>query len=112
VTRRRVLWTRSARRDLEAIASYLADRSPEAAFATLDRLERRAASLMTLADRGRVVPELGRLHVRLYRELVVAPYRLIYRIRERQVLIVAAFDARRSLEDVILQRLLVTEDEP
>jgi plasmid stabilization system protein ParE len=77
----------------------------------LDRLERRAASLRTLAERGRVVPELARLHVRHYRELVVSPYRVIYRIRDARVLVIAAFDGRRSLEDVILQRLIEVQDE-
>ena len=107
--RRKVLWARSARRDLEAIVAYLADRSPQAALATLERLEERAKSLVTLADRGRLVPELVRLHVRQYRELVVPPYRLIYRVRGPLVLVLAAIDARRSLEDVLLDRLIRVE---
>jgi plasmid stabilization system protein ParE len=110
MTRRKVLWTRSARRDLEAIVSYLADRSPQAALSTLDRLEARAKSLATLADRGRVVPELARLHVREYRELVVPPHRIVYRIAGNRVLVLAALDARRSLEDVLLDRLIRLED--
>lgn len=111
MTRRKVLWTRSARRDLESIVSYLADRSPQAALATLDRLEARAKSLASLAARGRVVPELGRLHIRQYRELVVVPYRLIYRVRGSKVLVLAALDARRSLEDVLLDRLIRVEEQ-
>jgi toxin ParE1/3/4 len=106
VRRRKVLWTRSARRDLEALVAYLADRSPQAALSTLDRLEARAKSLVTLADRGRVVPELARLHVQQYRELVVPPHRIVYRVREARVLVLAVIDARRSLEDTLLDRLL------
>ena len=109
MTRRQVLWARSARRDLEAVVSYLAERSPQAALSTLDRLEARARSLVTLAERGRVVPELGRLHIQEYRELVVPPYRLIYRIRGLKVLVFAVVDARRSLEDILLDRLIKTD---
>jgi len=105
VTRRRVLWAKSARRDLELIVSWLADRSPQAARSTLDRLEARAKSLVTLADRGRIVPELGRLHIQQYRELVVPPHRIIYRVRGPKVLVLAVLDARRSLEDALLDRL-------
>ena len=76
MTRRKVLWAISARRDLESIVSWLADRSPQAALSTLDRLEARAKSLATLADRGRVVPELGRIHIQQYRELVHHPVTL------------------------------------
>jgi addiction module RelE/StbE family toxin len=111
VRRRKVHWTVSARRDLEAIVSYLADRSPQAALSTLDRLEARAKSLATLADRGRVVPELGRLHIVQYRELVVPPYRILYRVWGSRVVVLATLDARRSLEDVLLDRL-IRIDEP
>lgn len=110
MTRRRVRWARSARRDLEAIVAYLADRSPQAALATLDRLEARAKTLTTLAERGRVVPELARLHVREYRELVVPPYRVVYRVDGSRVLVLACLDARRSLEDVLLDRLIQGEE--
>jgi addiction module RelE/StbE family toxin len=106
VTRRRVLWARSARRDLDALVSYLADRSPQAALSTLDQLESRARSLATLADRGRVVPELGRVHIREYRELVVSPYRLLYRVQGPRVLVLAVLDSRRNLEDILLDRLI------
>ena len=61
--RRKVLWARSARRDLEAIVTYVADRSPQAALTSLERLEGKAKSLALSADRGRIVPELARLHV-------------------------------------------------
>ena len=102
-------WARSARRDLDAIVSWLADRSRQAALAALARLESKATTLTTLADRGRVVPELASVYVREYRELVSPPYRLIYRVRGPDVLVLAVFDARRSLEDVLLDRLIRAE---
>ena len=45
--RRKVRWARSARRDLEAIVGYLADRSPRAAFAALAQLEQGRKGLTT-----------------------------------------------------------------
>jgi addiction module RelE/StbE family toxin len=104
-----VLWAKSARHDLESIVSYLADRSSQAALSTLDRLAARAKSLETLTERGRIVPELGRLHIQRYRELVVPPYRILYRVRGSKVLVLAVLDARRSLEDVLLDRLIRIE---
>lgn len=113
MTRRRVVWSRAARRDLESIVAYIADRSLQGALQTLERIEGRARTLATLADRGRVVPELGRLHVTDYRELVVSPYRVVYRVEGPRVLVFAVLDARRSLEDILLARLLrVDGDEP
>ena len=73
------------------------------------RRVRWAKSLSTLAERGRIVPELARLHVQEYRELVIPPYRLVYRIRDTRVLVLAFLDARRSLEDALLDRLISIE---
>ena len=89
-------------------AGELADRSPEAALSTLDRLEARAKSLGTLADRGRIVPEFGRLHVQQYRELGVSPDRLIYGSAPPGSWS-CVVDARRSLEDALLDRLVRVE---
>jgi len=112
VKRRKVRWAEVAQRDLTSIVSYLGDRSPQAALATLDLIEGRAKTLSSLGDRGRVVPELARLHVREYRELIIPPCRLVYRAGRREVLVLAVFDGRRSLEDVLLDRLIrIDEDD-
>ena len=105
------MWAAAARRDLHAVVSYLADRSPQAALDALDRIERKAQSLVALSERGRVVPELARLHMREYRELVIPPYRLVYRSHSRDILVLAVFDGRRSLEDVLLDRLVRIEED-
>jgi len=43
--------------------------------------------------------------MREYRELIIAPYRLIYRIRGHLVLVLGVFDSRRNLGDILLERL-------
>ena len=103
--RRKVVWASAARRDLEAIVAYLAEDNVTLARTTLERMDGRARKLATLAERGRVVPELARLNLRTYRELVVKPYRVLYRVSRIEVHVLAVFDARRSLEDAILDRL-------
>jgi toxin ParE1/3/4 len=102
----RVEWAAVARRDLLSIVDYLLDRSSDAAAATLDRLEERAESLRRNPARGRVVPELAQMQLRDYRELIIRPYRLLYRIVGRRVLVLGIFDSRRNLEDILLDRLL------
>lgn len=104
--RYQVAWTESATADLEAIVAYLAATSTEAAGRQYERLLSRARSLERLPRRGRVVPELARFGLRSWRESVVAPYRLVYRVTGQQVLVLAVLDARRDLEDVLLERIL------
>jgi len=101
-----VLWTETAARDLEEIFSYIARDSPINARRVLTKLRTRAEGLTTLPHRGRVVPELRDLSLESWREILERPYRLIYRISESTVLIMAVLDGRRDLEDLLLRRLL------
>ena len=55
-----------------------------------------------------MVPELAHFGMRTWRELVVRPYRLVYRIEGDTVTVLAVIDGRRDLEDVLLERLLRT----
>jgi plasmid stabilization system protein ParE len=52
-----------------------------------------AESLATLADRGRMVPEVGDKDVR---ELFVFKYRLLYRVHDDRVVVVAFLHGARD----------------
>jgi len=103
---RRFVWAETAVRDLEDIISFTASDSPLNAQRLLGRLQAKARSLETSPLRGRIVPELLRFGMRTWRELVVRPYRLIYRVGSNDVVVLALFDSRRDLEDVLLERLV------
>jgi len=102
----RVVWSEAAVRDLEDIVSFVARDSALDADRLLARLEARASSLVTHPGRGRLVPELLRFGLKTWPELVVRPHRVVYRIAGRTVVVLAVFDARRDLEDVLLERLI------
>ena len=103
---RRVLWTRTARHDLEAIVTYIAEDSIENALSVLERLQERADSLATVAERGRVVPEFRSIAVHHYREVIERLWRIVYRIAADSVMFLAVLDGRRDLESLLLDRLL------
>ena len=99
-----VLWAEAAIRDLEQIVDYIAEEAPIAAQRLFDEIAEKSQTLEALPRRGRVVPELARFEITTYRELVLRPYRLMYRIDGKRILVWAVFDGRRNLEDVILAR--------
>jgi toxin ParE1/3/4 len=106
LVKRRVRWTETARRDLNAIVDSIAEDSVENALAVLERLRERAESLSYVAGRGRVVPELKALDVYQYRELIERPWHIVYRIEADQVLVMAVLDGRRELRSLLLERLV------
>jgi plasmid stabilization system protein ParE len=54
------------------------------------------------------VPELLRHGLAVWRELIVKPYRILYRIEGQTVYVLAVLDSRRDLEDLLLERLVRT----
>ena len=102
----RVQWTASARQDLMEIIQYIAADNTETALRQLEKIERRAKTLSQNPKRGRAVPELLAIGISNYRELIVRPWRLLYRIDRRHVYVIALLDSRRKLEDILLERLI------
>lgn len=101
-----VEWSQAAAADLDAIIEVIAHDRPMAALRMFSKIEDRAAALSNHPLRGRIVPELAAVQVRLYRELQVTPYRLLYRVVGDRVFVLGVFDGRRNLEDILLERLV------
>lgn len=101
-----VLWTEVAIRDLEQIVDYVAQEAPMAAQRVFDSIAEHSRTLDSLPLRGRIVPELAKLEITSYRELIISPYRLLYRLSSNRVFVVGVFDSRRNLEDILLNRVL------
>ena len=104
-TGHRVRWASCAIRDLHRIVDTVAEDNQSAARKLATRLEKRAESLCTSPARGRIVPELRALSIDSYRELIIKPYRLMYRIVAQEVVVLGLFDGRRDVDSVLLLRL-------
>ena len=101
-----VNWTPTAERDLVAILEFMAEDEPDEALRVLAKIRAKAASLSLLPERGRIVPELKEQGVALYRELILAPWRILYRVSDRTVYVLAVLDARRNVEDILFDRFI------
>lgn len=95
---RRVRWTDLALDDLDHAAGYLAETSRVYAAAFVRDVRAASRSLRDLAERGRVVPEIATAKVR---ELFVQRYRLIYRIQDDEIEIVAFIHGARDLTTLL-----------
>ena len=91
--RREVIWTLQAKAMLDEAIFYIAEDSLSAAQRALERALEAAASLATLSERGRVVPEL---EIPTIRELFVQRYRLIYEVHKTKIEILAFLHGARD----------------
>jgi toxin ParE1/3/4 len=99
--------TEDAERDLEEIYFYIAEHDSLAgADHVLDRLIKATEAVRTSPDRGTYVNELRSLGIAEYRQIFFKPYRLIYRVHSKQVIVYVVTDGRRDMESLLARRLL------
>jgi addiction module RelE/StbE family toxin len=99
-----VVWAEIAQHDLKQIIEYIAIDSPGNASRILKKIKQKVSTLYNMPVRGRIVPELKEQGIHTYRELIVAPWRVIYRISDTTVFVLSVIDARRNVEDILLDR--------
>jgi toxin ParE1/3/4 len=93
----RISWSPQALRELEAIRDYIAVDSPRYAELVVDRIVAAVERLQAFPDSGRVVPERNDPQIR---EVIVRPYRVVYRHRADEVEIATVFRGSRLLPDI------------
>jgi toxin ParE1/3/4 len=92
-----ILWSPQAQRDLLSIRDYVAQDSERYADLVIQRIVASVERLSSFPESGRVVPERDDPHVR---EVIVRPYRVVYRFRVGQVEVATVFRASRLLPDL------------
>lgn len=98
--------TDDAENDLVNIHAYMASqRTTNDADHLIDRLVERMMALRHFPLRGSIPQELGALGENEYRQLVHAPYRIIYHFTGRLVAILMIADGRRDMRTLLEQRL-------
>jgi toxin ParE1/3/4 len=103
----KVLLTEDAEQDLEDLYAYIAKfDSPKKADYVLDRLLELTQSLATSPDRGTQPNELRSLGIQEYRQVFFKPYRAIYRVLDKRVVIYVIADGRRDMQSLLSRRLL------
>ena len=98
--------TRSAEADLNDIVEWIARNDSVAhALHVLEQIQSKLESLCRHAERGAVPHELRNMGIDRYRQVLFKPYRIIYHVRDRRVIVNLIVDGRRDLS-VLLQRRL------
>jgi addiction module RelE/StbE family toxin len=101
-----VRWSDTSEKDLISIMEYIARDSPSLAFEKFKEIKQKASTLYTYPGRGRIVPELQEQGIMQYRELIISPWRVIYRISKKSVYVLSLLDSRQNVEDILLKRFI------
>jgi addiction module RelE/StbE family toxin len=91
----RILWSPRALRDLDSLHAYIAQDSELYAELVIQRILVSVERLVEFPESGRVVPERNDRNLR---EVIVRPYRIVYRLRPGSVEIATIFRASRLFQ--------------
>lgn len=101
-----VSWSESAQFDLESILDYIAVENEANAKKVFEDIKEHCLKIESFPKIGRIPLELKSINIETYREIVVAPWRIFYRINNNDVLVLAVIDSRRDIDDTLLNRIL------
>ncbi len=98
---RKVVWTDPAADDVVETVEYIARDSPSFAATLAQRICDAGDSLATFSERGRPFPDAAYPN---YRELLVGPYRLVYEVEPKRVVIHGVLHGSRDVPRVMDER--------
>ena len=99
--------TNDAARDLNELYDYIAVHdSRRKADYVLEQIEKTFSTLSEFPERGVYPKELLKLGIREYREIFFKPYRIIYRVMDKNVYVLLIVDGRRDMQSMLQRRLL------
>lgn len=90
----RVFWSPLAADRVSEIAEYIARDNPTAAEGWINTVFSKVGELKTFPESGRIVPETNNKKIR---ELIYGNYRIIYRIEEKNISVLAVRHGKQIL---------------
>ncbi|MCF7793529.1 MAG: type II toxin-antitoxin system RelE/ParE family toxin [Candidatus Cloacimonetes bacterium] len=107
IKNKELIFTKQAEDDLHSIYDYIKNNdSADAAQKIYYSIKDKCTKLKSFSNIGHIPPELEILSIYNYFEINFKPYRIIYNITKREVIIFGIFDGRRNLSDILAKRLL------
>lgn len=99
-----VIWAKTAENDLLKIIEYIAQDSQSNALKILRKIKKQVDDLYLSPKRCRIIPELYDQGITQYREMIIRPWRVMYRISGSKVYVLSVLDSRQNIEDILLKR--------
>ena len=99
-----VIWAKTAENDLLKIIEYIAQNNPDNSIKILKKIKKQTDELYHSPKRCRIVPELYEQGITQYREMLITPWRVLYRIADDTVYVLSVVDSRQNIEDILLKR--------
>lgn len=103
----KVLIDPSAKQDMKELFHYVdSNDTISAAEKLLNSIEKSISKLEEYPERGHIPQELRQTGIKRYLEIHYKPYRVVYEIDKKLVYVHCILDGRRSIQEILAERLL------
>ncbi len=92
----KIIWSPRSKSQLNDIAEYIALDKPTAAYRWLENLFKAVEKLELFPKSGRKVPEFNQEDIR---EIIFGNYRIIYKIKEEEIIIASVRHGKQLLDN-------------
>ena len=106
MAKNKVLWTETAKADLNEIIDYIASDSVDNALKQYENIKPSCLTIIDFPEQGRMIPELENQNIMKYREIVLPPWLIMYKKEKNIIYVMSIIDGRRNIEDLLLRRNL------
>lgn len=89
----KIVWSENALEDIEQISEFISKDSSDRAALFVSRLIDATDKLLHYPNSGRVIPEVKKEE---YREVIYGAYRIMYRLKPNEILILAVIHSARD----------------
>ncbi len=92
----KIIWSPRSKAQLTDIAEYIALDKPSAAYRWLENIFKEVEKLEVFPKSGGKVPEFNQEDIR---EIILGNYRIIYKIKENEIIIASVRHGQQILDD-------------
>jgi len=98
--------TKSSVNDLNEIIDFIAKNNHKSAVKVLKIINSKMKILNTFPYRAGFVPELLVRNIKDYRQISEAQWRIIFKLNENIVSVLAIIDSKRNFQNILIKKLL------
>ena len=104
---KKIFWTNDAVESFNEILEYLTEKSGENITQKIyDKIISKIDLLASVSFKSKICQELKDIGVNDVYELAEAPWRIFYKLKEKEVVVLFVLDGRRNIEEVLISKVI------
>ena len=104
---KKILWTKDAEESFNEILEYLMEKSGESITQKIyDKIITKIDLLASISFKSKLSQDLKDIGINDVHELTESPWRIFYKTRKDEIIILLILDGRRNIEEILISKVI------